>query len=411
MAKKTVGKKWTFMVYLAGDNNLDGNGVTDLGEMKKIGSNDEINLIAQFDRAGAKQETKRFCLRKGTALAKDAVMKLGETDSGNPAALIDFVKWGVKTYPADRYALILWNHGGGWDDVDVYADDRLRSIHRVAHGRIRHSFFSSTVHSVLTRSANSLKLRAILYDDNAKDFLDNMEMKKVLAAVKKMIGRKLDLLGMDACLMSMAEVTYQIRSSVRYAVGSEQTEPLDGWPYDTILSTLAKQPSLAPKDLSAVIVDRYLASYPPNEGVTQTACDLEKSLAVAAAIKDLAVALSGGLGNNAVKQAIMQARAQVQSYEIPENIDLADFCFLLMQNAGVDAGIKAACKKVVDAVTGKSGMVVKSGCKGASVKDSHGLAIYFPTMNISPLYAKLDLTKKSGWGTFLGKYLAAAKSR
>jgi len=101
----------------------------------------------------------------------------------------------------------------------------------------------------------------------------------------------------------------------------------------------------------------------------------------------------------------------VQSYEIPENIDLADFCFLLMQNAGVDAGIKAACKKVVDAVTGKSGMVVKSGCKGASVKDSHGLAIYFPTMNISPLYAKLDLTKKSGWGTFLGKYLAAAKSR
>ena len=123
-----------------------------------------------------------------------------------------------------------------------------------------------------------------------------MEMKKVLVAVKKMIGRKLDLLGMDACLMSMAEVAYQIRSSVRYAVGSEQTEPLDGWPYDTILSKLAKKPSLAPKDLSAVIVDKYLASYPPNEGVTQSACDLEKSLAVAAAIKGLAVGSLRGLG-------------------------------------------------------------------------------------------------------------------
>ena len=411
MAKKTVGKKWTLMVYLAGDNNLDGNGVTDLGEMKKVGSNDEINLIAQFDRAGAKQETKRFFLRKGTTLAKDAVMKLGETDSGNPDALVDFVKWGVKTYPADRYALILWNHGGGWDDVDVYANDRLRSIQRLARGRIRHAFFSSAVHSVLTRSTTGLKLRAILYDDNAKDFLDNMEMKKVLAAVKKTIGRKLDLLGMDACLMSMAEVAYQVHSSVQFAIGSEQTEPLDGWPYDTILSELAKKPSMAPKDLSTVIVDKYLASYPPNEEVTQAACDLEKSLAVAAAIKGLASALSGGLGNNAVKQAIMQARAQVQSYEIQENIDLADFCTLLMRNAGVDAGIRAACQKVTDAVIGKNGLIVKSGSKGASVKDSHGLAIYFPTMNVSPLYAKLDLTKKTGWGTFLAKYLTAAKSR
>ena len=107
----------------------------------------------------------------------------------------------------------------------------------------------------------------------------------------------------------------------------------------------------------------------------------------------------------------MQARAQAQSYEIPENIDLADFCTLLMRNADVDAAIKAACQKVVDAVTGESGMVVKSGSKGASVKDSHGLAIYFPTMNISPLYAKLDFTKKTRWGAFLGKYLTAARSR
>ena len=44
-------KKWTFMVYMAGDNNLDPNGVKDLQEMKKVGSTDQLNLIAQFDRA------------------------------------------------------------------------------------------------------------------------------------------------------------------------------------------------------------------------------------------------------------------------------------------------------------------------------------------------------------------------
>jgi hypothetical protein len=411
MAKTAGGKKWTFMVYLAGDNNLDGNGVTDLGEMKKIGSNDDLNLIAQFDRAGSGQESKRFCLRKGTTLTKDAVMKLGETDSGDPSALIAFVQWSVKNYPADRYALVLWNHGGGWDDTDVYADERMRSIHRLARGRIRHAFFLSNLRRAVDGAAKNGPARAILYDDNAKDFLDNMEMKKVLAAVKKAIGHKLDLLGMDACLMSMAEVAYQVRGSVQYAVGSEQTEPMDGWPYDAILTELAKKPDMVPKDLSAVIVDKYIASYSPADGVTQSACDLGKSESIAAALKGLAAALSAGLGDAPVKQAIMQARAQVQSYEVTENIDIVDFCTLLQENAGLDAVSKTACRKVIDVVAGKDGIIVKSGYKGAAVNNSNGLAIYFPTVKISPLYAKLDFTKKTGWGAFLEKYLTESRKR
>jgi hypothetical protein len=411
MAKTAVGKKWTFMVYMAGDNNLDGNGVTDLGEMKMAGSNNDLNLIAQFDRAGSRQETKRFYLRKGTTLAKDAVMKLGETDSGDPDALIAFVQWGVKTYPADHYALVLWNHGGGWDDTDVYANERLRSIHRLVRGRIRHAFFLSNLRTAVDGAAKNGPARAILYDDNAKDFLDNMEMKKVLAAVKKAVGRKLDLLGMDACLMSMAEVAYQIRSSVQFAVGSEQTEPLDGWPYDAILAELAKKPATLPKDLSAVIVDKYIDSYPPNEGVTQSACDLRKSDTFVKAVKNLAAALSASLESASVKQAIMLARAQVQSYEVPENIDMVDFCTLLQKNAGLDAASRTACKKVIDVVAGKDGIIVKSGYKGAAVKNSNGLAIYFPTVNVSPLYARLDFTKKTGWGAFIEKYLTASRKR
>ena len=53
MPKRTVAKKnWTIMVYLAGDNNLDSAGAVDLKEMKQVGSNDQINVLAQFDRAG-----------------------------------------------------------------------------------------------------------------------------------------------------------------------------------------------------------------------------------------------------------------------------------------------------------------------------------------------------------------------
>jgi hypothetical protein len=409
--KKTAKKKWTLMVYMAGDNNLDGNGVIDLGEMKKVGSNDDITIIAQFDRAGSKGETKRFYLRKGGKLQADTVMKLGETDSGSPQALTDFATWGIKNYPAERYALILWNHGGGWDDTDVYASDRFRSVQRLAHGQIRHAFFFAPLHKTLMAAAKPGLARAVLYDDNAKDFLDNLEMKQVMASIKKSLGHKIDLIGMDACLMSMAEVAYQISGSVRFTVGSEQTEPLDGWPYNTILAQLATKPAMDAKALGAVIVDKYLASYGTNEGVTQAACDLGKSSALATALKNLATALCQGLTNQKMKQAIMQARAQVQIYDVADNIDLTDFCSLVLQQPGLAPEVKTACQKVVDTVAAPQGIVTTSGYKGSAVRNSHGLAIYFPTHNVSPLYAKLDFTKKTGWGKFLEKYLEAVRSR
>ncbi len=66
MATKAITKRnWTIMVYLAGDNNLDSAGVVDLKEMKTVGTTDQIAVLAQFDRAGAKAATVRYCLQEG----------------------------------------------------------------------------------------------------------------------------------------------------------------------------------------------------------------------------------------------------------------------------------------------------------------------------------------------------------
>ncbi len=121
-------------------------------------------------------------------------------------------------------------------------------------------------------------------------------MKKVLAGARTLLKRKLDILGMDACLMSMAEVGYQIHDSAAFTVGSEQTEPLDGWPYHTILAGLAKNPAMTPRDLSALIVKKYLASY-TRDAVTQSACDLDKADALAGAVANVAAALEAGLSD------------------------------------------------------------------------------------------------------------------
>lgn len=404
--KEAQMKSWTFMVYMAGDNNLEPDAVKDMKEMKKVGSTNDVNVIAQFDRATG-HTCKRYYLRKGGQAGADAVATVGKVNTGDPKNLMDFIKWGVNTYPAKRYILVLWNHGQGWDDTDIYADERHRRLRRLASGRVRHAFFHTPVRRILKKAIGDAEARAILLDDNAKDFLDNLEMKKVLADTKKLLKRKLDILGMDACLMSMAEVGYQICDSTAFTVGSEETEPLEGWPYDTILAELVKNPAMSVQDLSSLIVNKYIASY-SRDAVTHSACDLSKAEVLATAVAHLANALKAGLADAATRQHILTARTQAQTYDVKDNIDLADFCSLLAKAAS-GSEIAKRCQDVIQAV--ESSYVVTNGYKGASMKNSHGTAIYFPSGEVSALYAGLDFSKKTGWDEFLKAYLAAVRSR
>ncbi len=416
-ARTANKKKWTFMVYLAGDNNLASAGTADLTEMKKVGSTDQVNVVAQFDN-GAGHKTNRYFLTKGKNLAKDVVARMGEADTGDPKVLQSFMEWGIKNYPAEYYMIVIWNHGNGWDDEDVYrtakqtmkvkilrrgttvesgrkgrvAIDQLRSL---TGGRFNRALFSSTVQ-------HAIRLRGIAYDDNARDFLDNIELKKVICSVAKKLGRKLDVLGMDACMMSMAEVLFQLRDGVMNTVASEETEPGDGWPYDTVLAALASNPAITPADLAATVVQKYLASYGTRAGVTQSACNLGKINDIANAIDDLAKTLAANITNSALTTAILQVRTQVQSYDTADYIDLYDFSELLAQKAALP-DVQTACRKVTTALH-IPGFVLQSGYKGASMQHSRGVSIYFPQKEVSSLYATLDFSKQTAWEKFLKQY-------
>jgi hypothetical protein len=420
---KVAEKQWTVMVYLAGDNNLDSAGVIDLKEMKTVGSTDRMNVIAQFDREGKELSTNRYYIRKGGTLAKDVVGSLGETNMGDPRLLEDFIKWGIKNYPAQHYLVVVWNHGNGWNDENVYRVARnlmnlnikrrgevvlpakggrkesvsIRRIRAIGGKKFRRSLFHSSIMKAIT-------VRGIAYDDDAQDFLDNIEMKRVLLSATNMLKRKIDILGMDACLMSMAEVVYQLRDSISFAVGSEEVEPGDGWPYHKILAKLAKKPAMMPGELATTIVDEYLVSYPANAGVTQSACDLSKSELFSSAVDHLADGLNSHLSEGAEGAKIVECRLQTQAYDTPDYIDLYDFCDLLEGKSGFD-DIRAACSAVKNAIQ-RDGVVIGSGYKGENVKHSNGLSIYFPQRSLSSLYSSLDFTKKTSWGKFLERYIS-----
>lgn len=423
MGKKI--RKWTVMVYLAGDNNLDSADVADLNEMKTVGSNDGVAVVAQFDRSGTKNHSKRYFLQKGGKLPADAVGDLGETNTGDPKVLEDFILWAAEEYPAEHYMTVIWNHGSGWDDEDVYGVGRsmgkdvarksaiisntsfgtslpFSTARAISGGTMKRAIFRTSVEKALTT-------RAIAFDDDARDFLDNLEMKKVFASVSKKLGRKIDILGMDACLMNMLEVNYQLRDSVHFCVGSEEVEPGEGWPYNTVLSALTGNTPMTPRGLSAAIADKYIRSYKAADNVTQSACDISKTEPVSDAVKDLALVLAEGLSNAGIRMSLIEARMRVQSYYTADYVDLTDLCGLI-RDGSRSRDIKSACDAVVDSVTEK-GMVVKSCCKGPNVRHSHGVSIYFPTRKISPLYAKLDFVKKTKWDAFLRAYIGTTKRR
>lgn len=426
--ESTSQRNWTIMVYLAGDNNLDSAGVVDLLEMKTIGTTDQFAVLAQFDRAGAGLATIRYCLRKDTPLDQDAVETLGETNMGDPKVLEDFVTWGITQYPADHYLLVLWNHGAGWDDANLYqggvfsgaappvarkgqpvairgggaGKGKPVSLAQARSGirNTRRALFRSTVEAAVLD-------RAIAFDDQAQDFLDNIELKKVMARIKKKLTRKIDILGMDACLMSMAEVAYQIRGVARFCVGSQETEPGDGWPYDRILKALAAKPTMAPRALSKTIVNQYVASYRPYDNITQSALKLAELKPLTAAVDGLANALKNLLADTASRNALIGVRAQVQEYSRPydDYCDLLDLCSLL-ETRLPDAGVLTACAALKEA---GAAAIIANGYKGSAVDHSLGISIYFPKRTLSPLYKTLDFTKESGWDEFLAAYLAALR--
>jgi hypothetical protein len=342
---------------------------------------------------------------------------------GDPKVLEDFVTWGVTNYPADHYLLVLWNHGAGWDDANLYQGDVFSGTAppvsrksqpittrgaagakalplaqaRAGVSRTRRALFSTTVAAAVTQ-------RGIAYDDQAQDFLDNIELKKVMTRIKKKLTRKIDILGMDACLMSMMEVAYQMRDVAEFSVGSEESEPGEGWPYDRILKALAAKPTMTPEELSKTIVSQYLASYKAGDNVTQSAMKLAGLKPLANAVDGLAKTLKSILADAASRTALINVRAQVQEYSRPydDYCDLLDLCDLLDKGVNNPA-VKDACSAVKQAA---AAAIVATGCKGPTVDNSRGVSIYFPKRKLSPLYKTLDFTKQSAWDEFLSAYLA-----
>ena len=398
---------WTWMVYLAGDNNLSTAGDEDLEQMRRVGSTDGFHLLAQFDNAGKRGTVRHRIGRDGQG---EGTWKLPETDSGDPNVLVEFVRWAHEKFPARRYGLVLWNHGSGWEPSEIERVARavgspgftVREASTRAASPLRRLLFRPALERVLAQQPTA---RAICSDDGSGHSLDTVELGKALGRIHEILGQPIDLLGMDACLMSNLEVAVQAAPHARFLVASEELEPGEGWPYDRALEPLAARPELPTGELAAHLVEAYIDSYARQRAagdVTQAALDLARIGPLVQAVDHLAGALLDGMPTAATW--IWKAQRRSVGFLEQTLWDLDGLCAALA--TGTSPAVAAATAPVRAALApGRESAVVAAGARGARVEKCGGVSIYLPLgAALSPFYGEIDFACTTRWPRLLDAY-------
>lgn len=364
------GNSWTVLVYMVADTNLEYDALDDLKEMAGVGSGEGLNIIVQADRAADYtadsvlnlpdwEQALRLNVKAGEF---EQVEDLGEINMGDPATLTDFISWGVQTYPADKYALIFWDHGGGWVG---FGDDES------------HDHDGLTLNEIQTGIADGL----------AATGLD-----------------RFGIVGFDACLMSTWETAVTVEYQAEYLIASEELEPGHGWDYHA-LQVVLDTPSSTGEDIGNAIVDGFIAQA-TDAGtlptVTLAVTDLTQVHLVSAAIAGFVDAVMPGL--EGLLNDVGRVRAQVEEYgplvdpnAITGMVDLRD---LVGDLAEVNDSLAAAR----DAVDGAIAAAVLRSENGRAHGESHGLSIFFPQFPDGYSSGYDNLERIGTWRDFVKAY-------
>jgi Clostripain family len=406
---------WLVMLYLAGDNNLTEEMVRALQSLGAADPMPGTRIVAQLDPSGLGLPTQRYdftSVRPGQSL--DAYLQpccaIAETNTGNPNALSDFIKWANdlpwtdSSHPKpERQLLILSGHGSGT------TEDFL------------------------------------LKDDNAADALSINELSIALKDAYAKTHRKIDILGMDACFMSMFEVAYEIRDCVSLLVGAEGLEPEFGWPHSRILEKAreisnAKGRHISPEELARTIVTEYTEFYSDYDrtagrSADLAALDLSGVDALATAVTSLGDSLIASFVEDPKNHDLVTlAHWKAQTYKSDQYVDLHDLCIQLYETFARSTDVRSGCEGVIkvldgdrlalDAIddpakvftTGGTGCIVKAGCTGFAHQHSYGLSVYFPWALVSKDYENLAFFKEKrspvgGWPEFLNQHVNATRRK
>lgn len=449
-----TSKPWTFLVYLAANNNLNTFAIQNLTQMTKVGSSDNINIVVQFDglREG---KIKRYYIEQGRARLLEELSPDINSVSGTPQSLYQFIKWGYETFPAYHLAIDLWNHGSGIKDPSIWGKflmrnrDSLFSINpatgllslnrRISEAtddlndpedpQVNTEFSIETRNLFADLALTMLDQRGIAFNDKEEVYIDNQQLRLVLENTSKNIlsGRKVDIVFMDACHMGMVEIASKFRPFVDYMTGSSEVEPGSGYNYERFLKP-SRDSALTPRQFAINATLAYGLEYKnSHDDYTQATVDLNAFADVESHMKNLAETLNKGLllGQSSrifdlVRTIRLCSKFTTEFYD-PDYIDAGDFLANLSAKsnevlASFGRSLSAEQSSLRDIKNHSNAALealqrsIIAEVHGRGLPRSRGLGILMPKRNIHASYEPTTFNKNTRWSTFLKTFLTKLKS-
>ncbi|MBI3150588.1 MAG: hypothetical protein HYZ21_00500 [Chloroflexi bacterium] len=382
--------EWTVIVYAdADDEILEADMWFDVNEMELVGSNSQMNIVVQLDRAeggfsgdGDWTDTRRYLVAQDSdvnTITSPVVEYVGEADMGSPQTLVDFITWSIKNYPAKKYILIMSDHGAGW--AEGFSD---------------------------LDTGNTLSLP---------------EITDAIAQVQQsMGGQKFEIIGFDACLMGMIEVFGSLYPYSNYMVASEEVIPATGWSYAAWLERLAQNPTVSGREAAQYIVSTYIVEDTAltltrsSAEIEQIEADTTLSAIESARVPEIINAMNQFIATLAAvdQEWVAQGRQYTRSYytvfdeRLPSPyIDLVNFAEIMATTN--DPAIVQANEQLRTAADN----AVVAEKHGAGMAGSYGISFHFPISDIyiftefsdeAPLRYGIDAARfleQSSWDEFL----------
>ncbi len=351
----------TLMVYLCGSDleSEHSMATADLNEMLHANLNDDkVNIIVET--GGAKKWNNSVISNKTnqryrvTSRGLQVLDKnVGKKSMVDPNTLVDFIQYCAKNYPANRYMLIMWDHGGG--AISGYGYDQTAS--------------------------------------------GTMTLDKLNTALKKG-GVKFDFIGFDACLMATLETAVVTEPYADYLIASEEAEPGTGWYYTNWLSALSKNTSIGTVELSKTLIDDFTDVSKKNYPGCNTTLSIVDLAEFAGTVPDAFNDFSGEIGrmlDDKDYKTVADARADAREFGVSAKVNHIDV---------IDFAKKIGSKKANTLAKALQGCV-KYNRTSVSMKNSNGLSIYFPYSSFKSMNSAVALYSNIG---ISGEYSRCIKS-
>ncbi len=416
---------WNIVSYLQADNSLAAYAEFNVREMQKANIPASVNVLVEWDKPHD-NKTWRYQIQFKKLI--DAGSFTGVSDLGtNPVQeLIDMVTWAKaltqKKSNALRWCINLWNHGYG------ILDPRLRKLNKSSEDTPDHKQHLPWL-MLPGLSYGRGNDRGILFDDSQNTYVTAAGLTRATTGMRNVIGKKIDLMCMDACLMAMIEVGYQVNGLVDILVASENTEPGNGFHYAGFLGDLSANPAMTTQQLATSIVQQYGRFYAGiDNSITLSAIKIDALVPLKNNINQLITAINACsvVDAGTTLSAVQTARSNAMSFEIPDYVDLLSLYSKLNQAfassnrspqkprptqkpkpSNISLARSAAINNVTAVISAgipliRAAVVAKTA--GNTFKNACGLSIYYPQGPVDSSYSATQFSQDTQWSAFIARY-------